>query len=108
MTTEQGVEVRRLACEAWGRHGEGANMRLEDTKGSYAFVDDDCAVHCSFSERARLTEPSRTSLPSAREHIMTVERRRRRVAGERCRRRPMRSVSCHDSLQLALVVSRLL
>ena len=63
MTTEQGVEVRRLACEAWGRHGEGANMRLEDTKGSYAFVDDDCAVHCSFSERARLTEPSRTSLP---------------------------------------------
>jgi len=30
---EQGVEVRRLACEAWGLHGEGANMRLKDTKG---------------------------------------------------------------------------
>ena len=31
--TEQGEEVRRLACEAWERHKEGADMRLEDTKG---------------------------------------------------------------------------
>ena len=33
---EQGVEVRRSACKTWERterHEEGADMRLEDTKG---------------------------------------------------------------------------
>ena len=29
----RGVEVRRLACEAWKRHEEATDMRLENTKG---------------------------------------------------------------------------
>jgi len=34
---EQGVEVRCDACDAWERHGEGANVRPGDTlKRSYA------------------------------------------------------------------------
>ena len=30
--TEQDVEVRRLVCKSWECHGEGADMRLEDTE----------------------------------------------------------------------------
>ena len=39
--TEQGVEIRRLAYEPWECHEEGADMRLEDTKGKLRF----CCYH---------------------------------------------------------------